>query len=799
MQDNLVDQKAKCKVKLQYLLICATAMSTTLSLLGGLLMYFESLKSLEGVVEDVSDAQVQGLRKELRSCIDEVQQVEKEMNTLIRERFDAQHPVTLNPNGTLSADSVDVESWADSAEWAIWPRVRWSYWIDEIGIEAIPHDPKDPALFYYHTWKDLLQDGGVEYVKALYNQNHDHGHGLEAHVFGVTPDNGTIVKENYNFDLEVSKLTCHPNMSAEGAPGSKVMSCAERPEAWLSGDLTPFIYIYVDTWYMAPPPPHPWSKYKFVGIKAAWFFYQWEAALQSYAERTSNTKVVIFDALSGIVYATSTGQQLLDGPCLGTDRNALKEKQHCIMHLVNDSQMHGTWNTVGQQRPGFWKKGIKGGEHFVRTETLMTLDDGFNATRFDAIILWIQSTSVVQDQINAALVLLIIFCCVVLCCDLTVMILEYVTVVVPVSQIADSTSHLTTMDIEGARRGVLVAVRKVSVTEVVHLASGLLFACNVLDQYKAYLPSTLFIEGVESGGTSTERTSDMSGRSTKTRSRRVSRRERDEAAGDLKSRLNVGLNNMKGALLKLYLRHEGGKLLCPAFAETISIIQEKLQKTEGVLHTYTLTDPNVLYLSWGIAGNCSDALYKACVCADLLKTSGLVGWAGVTHGMMQAGNIGNSVNKGFAMMGTPLCALKVAYKAAEYFVQKRDMPIVILPLKLADVMQGRIITAAVGLVLNEAQATIICEANGSVTGENEEWMYSLETSPSDPLVGVFRKLKGIPNCNEEIPEAVYAVDRSRLTPVQEWVYEQLMQKAFYLRLSPGHLKNYELDLPPYVG
>eukprot|EP01064_Diplonema_japonicum_P031150 TRINITY_DN5483_c0_g1_i8.p1 TRINITY_DN5483_c0_g1~~TRINITY_DN5483_c0_g1_i8.p1 ORF type:complete len:806 (+),score=252.84 TRINITY_DN5483_c0_g1_i8:54-2471(+) len=786
MDDDPVGDKAKCKVKLQYLLICATAMSTTLSLLGGLLMYIESLKSLEGVVEDVSSSQVQGLRQELRACLDEVYQIEKEMHTLITYRVTQNHPITVNPNGALDMNPADVQSWQDFSEWVAWPRIRWSHWIDEIGIEAIPHADGDPALFYFHTWKDLLTPTGVEYVKVFYNQNTKQvqdGNITKARAFGISPTNGSVLKttENYHYDLFVNDLICHPEMSNAGPPGSKVMECAQRPEVWLSGDLTPFIYIYVDTWYVAPPPPHPWSKYKFIGIKVAWFFKQWEEALKQYAERTSNTKVLVFDALTDIVYATSTGEQLMDRPCLGEDRDVLRQKQHCIMHLVNDSQMNSAWNSVKKTRMGFWTENIVGGDHFVRTEILMTLDNGLNVTRFDAIILWIQSTSVVQDQVNAALILLVIFCCAVMCCDLCVMCLEYIAVVIPVSRIADSTSYLTTMDIEGARREILYAVRKVSVTEVVHLARGLLFACNVLDQYKAYLPSTLFTAEAD---TESSNGRPPSHTESSMRSSKNSMQSRKQETADLKSRLTVGMNNAKGAVLMLHLGTMGSpKSFCSKFTDAISNIQERLLVTGGVLHSYTLTDPSVVYLSWGIAGNCSDALYKACTCADLLKTSNLLGWAAVTHGVMKAGNIGSNTNKGFAIMGAPLEPLRMMYRVAEHYATQ-GKPIIIFPSKSADVLKGRIEAFVVGLAVNGSERTTLAEVAGCVAGENEEWMYTLESGSADPMAEVFKKLLANSGDNQAIKEAVEAVDTKSLTPTQAWVHERLLQGTYCINFSP---------------
>ena len=84
------------------------------------------------------------------------------------------------------------------------------------------------------------------------------------------------------------------------------------PRTWMSSDKVSFGYGGIDVIYKPPPAPHPWHNARFVGAFSLFFYDSWVQRLHKYHETHTDTKVLIYDRVYKLVYASTEGTNLVN-------------------------------------------------------------------------------------------------------------------------------------------------------------------------------------------------------------------------------------------------------------------------------------------------------------------------------------------------------------------------------------------------------------------------------------------------------------------------------------------------------
>eukprot|EP01059_Diplonema_ambulator_P011041 TRINITY_DN2100_c0_g3_i4.p1 TRINITY_DN2100_c0_g3~~TRINITY_DN2100_c0_g3_i4.p1 ORF type:complete len:834 (+),score=232.29 TRINITY_DN2100_c0_g3_i4:312-2504(+) len=374
---------------------------------------------------------------------------------------------------------------------------------------------------------------------------------------------------------------------------------------------------------------------------------------------------------------------------------------------------------------------LAGGEYFIRLTKLYQAED----TTFE--LLWMRSVSSVNNQVYAALVQLILACVVIFIVDIIIAVAEVLLISRPLEKIVVGNQYLETMDLDEAERMMKAIYKPLMAREVARVIDGLVMAIRGLREYKAFLPSTLFVVGEESDEVLSSSSATHTGSTTFTTRSNGSQAKRGGA-------VSTAIQCYKGVVAKLQFDRKEYPSFPMNFAVLVEAINDIGQATRGVVHGFSLMDPFAFIVTWNIGQHCTDChgnalMFSRRVVECTRITDVAMPTVAVASGQVQAGNLGSATNRGFAISGSvSLHVDGISSVAGAMYHQCREAVILVSP-AIAEAGSGRFRFHALTLLRFEGGKTpmLLRQFLGSIEVRPEEWMYQLEEAASfmkDPLL-----------------------------------------------------------------
>eukprot|EP01063_Lacrimia_lanifica_P028028 TRINITY_DN4015_c0_g1_i1.p1 TRINITY_DN4015_c0_g1~~TRINITY_DN4015_c0_g1_i1.p1 ORF type:complete len:1205 (+),score=356.52 TRINITY_DN4015_c0_g1_i1:96-3710(+) len=501
--------KRPVKIPIVAVIIAAMIISCGASVVGGLVMYFESLKSLEKTVQETSDAELVGLANEIENVVNGAY-------------ADADAMVNILYSTTAITGTNETQ-WADTVRNTAWGIIRAKPTMYSIGVVLIPRDGAENDACYLGVWSDPLRDGGVDILMGMRHRPHvwfdstdgryrsinvtwdeaRQGWNVTAPSYSLSNATGEVTKYRYSwntgtylndahlgtFDPDRDEMLVPEHGSKFTSPtddgrAHRVLGMRHRDaEAWYSTDNTLYAYAGWDVAYAAPKAPHPWSNFKAINAFSLYRFESWEPPLKEYRlKKGADTTIVVVNADTDDVYASTTNIAMLDQYCFDNWDGIGHSPSNCQTKVQDlGSAVMDSWAHISKSDADFAVANAGGEQHFIRK---MKLFDDKPIT-----MLWIRPTSSVQSQVNAALYLLIIFTMIVFVFDFSVGLIEMALVAWPLRKISKAVKSVGKMEVTEAEETLApLTQRAVMIGEVDALLTGLTQTITNLVEYRSYLP-----------------------------------------------------------------------------------------------------------------------------------------------------------------------------------------------------------------------------------------------------------------------------------------------------------------------
>eukprot|EP01063_Lacrimia_lanifica_P041038 TRINITY_DN9474_c0_g5_i1.p1 TRINITY_DN9474_c0_g5~~TRINITY_DN9474_c0_g5_i1.p1 ORF type:complete len:859 (+),score=296.64 TRINITY_DN9474_c0_g5_i1:77-2578(+) len=646
-------------ISITLILVVATVVSALASLAGGLVMYQESLRSLEKTVQETSQSELLGVSVSIMNIVDAA----REDGDVLREALYMSAPATQ-------------QGWSDFAKVMAlsFLKTKASHYC--IGVVGVPHDGAPNDAFYTALWTDPINgsrtytagfhhDGVPDIVpepdpafKGEVNGSAATGYLVDTPSYAVHP-NGTLGEQLYTWNSEGSVFAYLKMDAFDAADADKdgVLGRQHRGhEAWFSADRTLYAYSGFDTVYAPPPAPHPLSHLKGVGILSLFHYESWAEALEEYrAGVAPGTDIVIMDAKTKDVIATTTGERMVDQTCFDNAPDGAAELiDSCSLKLAGMSatvqQVYAGLDGDGAE---FMKIETASGELFARKAPLYN----------DVVLLWMRPTSTIQDRVHAALVLLLAFTALVFALNVLVGAVEIWFIAKPMREIAAAVVCIGSMNTAAAEDLLLPQLGKgFMVSECQALVVHLHATIENLVQFRSYMPQSILLQndlsGSESDGSrasgsisgGTNQWSSQDSRATKVSKFTASAAQQREASRSL---LDTHLVHKKFAYLSMNThgfltmpkKHAESKCLLGRVEELVSTVVDALRAHHGVLEHFS---GDRFHGSFGGSLPASSAETKALGAACLLRTrvAATLGLRTSVGVLSASGYIGNAGTQG---------------------------------------------------------------------------------------------------------------------------------------------------------
>eukprot|EP01063_Lacrimia_lanifica_P000109 TRINITY_DN10045_c0_g2_i1.p2 TRINITY_DN10045_c0_g2~~TRINITY_DN10045_c0_g2_i1.p2 ORF type:complete len:358 (+),score=133.18 TRINITY_DN10045_c0_g2_i1:2-1075(+) len=351
--------------------------------------------------------------------------------------------------------------------------------LDGVGIVALPYPDAVNDAAYMVMWAEPTADGqrglsmGFPHLREVaYNATLGR-YVMDTPTWKLHSANGTVdrarVDWHYSWDSGeyLDWLGAYDPAKDAGLDGFGFAPAASRlhrvigqrhrpPDVWISPDGISFVYSVWDRVYAPPPAPHPWSRMRGVLVWGMYDYAQWALVLEALAEMNPDTTVVAYaDDARKHVHALSTGQPFLRAGCHGTTGLmqatcllTLGDLPEAVLgvHTAFKEWERETGALPGAARSHFMKADAGGEAFFARQQHLF----------HDNYVLWMRPASAVQDKVDAALYLLVLFSALVFAFDFLLAVLEYIFVARPMIDLSEAITALGSMDTKQADRHLAV-------------------------------------------------------------------------------------------------------------------------------------------------------------------------------------------------------------------------------------------------------------------------------------------------------------------------------------------------------
>ncbi|KAJ9464972.1 Mitogen-activated protein kinase kinase kinase A, partial [Diplonema papillatum] len=435
----------KMKYSITFIVAATTLISTGASLAGGLVMYFESLKSLSDTVEEISAAQTDVLARQLNQSYWVPQNHTASMIRFV-ENYDFR-----------DAGPAQVE---DFMKWWAFSMVQSSSDLTELGVICDMNNLTSSNIEnfqYYHVWYDLDTDGIKRYVLAVHNyHNYPDKPMVAVRALHPVSGNPSSIPE---YDFDYSEPT---EERLEAAFLGKMNTGSWRyPQKWKGHGSRAAPYIF-ETYDVLRPPPadptHPFSICSSILYSGYFMPSQWKLQIAPHKEKYPDDTVVVVDAEFNWVYASSTigqnsttGEVLIDPDCDERELSGHRspDDDECVLRIagLKDAPAREAALFLLKKRKmnpngdPFFQQTVGGQKSFIRWKDVHTSESvdavtGEKTIRFDAVIIWIRSASVVQGKVDQALLFLGIFVAIVFAVDVFIAFAEILIIARPLAKLS---------------------------------------------------------------------------------------------------------------------------------------------------------------------------------------------------------------------------------------------------------------------------------------------------------------------------------------------------------------------------
>eukprot|EP01063_Lacrimia_lanifica_P031584 TRINITY_DN5243_c1_g1_i2.p1 TRINITY_DN5243_c1_g1~~TRINITY_DN5243_c1_g1_i2.p1 ORF type:complete len:838 (+),score=271.97 TRINITY_DN5243_c1_g1_i2:32-2515(+) len=498
---------AAMKIPVMGIIWVAALLSTTASITGGLVMYFESIASLEETVDTISEG-------ELRSLADGIMHVQTNVlrkAPLVRNFF---YELSLLPAG---APWQDVE---DMARLFLWAQLAAQHEVFELAVIVIPRNRSDPlAPTYLGSWVSPMKGAqNREYVFGSYSAAV--ANASRGTVDSVTPDGAAFEMQIRSYDLDpqtgarrswlyewnavsyINDLVPPQWDPASGRlPGDGLgwtdgseygvlldgaVAVKHRPPGvwWAEADMNVYIYGMYDVMFAPPPPPHPWSDCQTINFAVGFLYTAWEDGFAKYRRTHPDTTVLAVDTKSEIIYASTTDETMLKESCKSVSEFSSVSVSSCVRNVSALSSHHQRLYAELRHAPSgkFGKWTSDGTAYYVRKERV-----------FDNVaLLWLRPVSSVDQKVQSALVLLLVFTALVFLFDVLLSLMEVMLIAQPLRDVNVAVEMIGGMETELAAARLRVhQKRAVVVSEMDSLVAGMLNTIDHLENFRSFLPASV--------------------------------------------------------------------------------------------------------------------------------------------------------------------------------------------------------------------------------------------------------------------------------------------------------------------
>ena len=468
--------------------------STTSSLAGGLIIYFQGIESLEDALNSTSQSEVRGLRDGLRAIEDSM----IDHTTVDKQFFFS--PTQIKGN--------DTGEWARSMLGLMFTQTNASQTIYMVAIALQPYGPlnvENSSAMYICVWLDVFRNGSKEMVGALggpFERPTMIDGGVQAHTYQMDLQTGLPGKKLYVWGYRMAghaadgiTYTMDPRNDVIDAENGYTRATvlpdahAEKfagPRLWHSPELD-HLYGYhnLDGIFEPPPAPHPWHVYKAVRVSVGYLTTAYDKVLSADIDLPPETMVIFVDRGTGrVIASTEPGFDLIAPECKGKGYRGYEATReiHCFRNISwhYKGAVQDAFDQLGAHRPGvFLRKAAGGSEYFMRREWV--------SREFE--LLWIRPVSVVEDKVREALNYLIVFVMLVVVFDSLTSIAEVVFIAIPLRHLSSAILHTGNMRTEEAQEAITrYTGTAVMVKEIRNLMRGMRATVGNLEEFRTFIP-----------------------------------------------------------------------------------------------------------------------------------------------------------------------------------------------------------------------------------------------------------------------------------------------------------------------
>eukprot|EP01062_Namystynia_karyoxenos_P071474 TRINITY_DN6699_c0_g3_i2.p1 TRINITY_DN6699_c0_g3~~TRINITY_DN6699_c0_g3_i2.p1 ORF type:complete len:916 (+),score=135.06 TRINITY_DN6699_c0_g3_i2:81-2750(+) len=486
------------------LMLGTTVVSTLVSFVGGLIMYLEGLRIMEGTVREISQVELQSTARKLNSTI-----------VANYEASSAYYRLLTNWDGYTNAS--ELQRFLQRDQFA---RIRSSTSLYGIGVFAVPmvNTIANRSGFVQMVWYDPLADGSRDFISAYYFPSHwgtcvdppwndtslhrcivcDSMDAETGHTIGFA-----YTYSDYNF-IGLS----HSGRWARQQVGWEQDGAVwwRAPDLWRSKDGTPYVFgTFVRTAKLQPPDHPVWGAGYKLTIMTYNLFNEWEVLLRQTDGRATLVATFLDAGLDSQAIASNTGGNLMQPGC--NTRVTASGRNPCLITIrdLRPDILEACVKSNKTEEGYFFRTSIGGSEHWV-----MRLAVHRTREKHDEMatihLVWLRKVSTVESELNRALYFFVGFVAAVFLFDIAVFLVEVRSIAKPLAHLGWVMEPIDRMDLAASSARLQGADNRcINVTEVERLFCRFSLTLAALTTYKAFLPqSCLHRDDEEAGQTNND-------------------------------------------------------------------------------------------------------------------------------------------------------------------------------------------------------------------------------------------------------------------------------------------------------
>ena len=586
-------------------------------------MYFEGLSVLTDTVEEVSQSDLQALGDSTKGALDQTLWTCRSYGDMLQQYQGLNNP-------------ADMSMWVKE-------RVFTDLKRGQDGLEAgqfIGYNNATGEGFQDSVWYDPLKNGDREYVSCKHLPGVDDPatecakpcimcHALDP-VTGLKTDN------IYNYSS--NRFAAH-----------NAMEVWTEPSVWFSSDGN--AYAFLDLAVVVNNIPNPLFAGYSVLIACDFLLSKWDEILTAY--HTPDSHLMLASNAKGALSAVFAGnfpEARPDPNCKDATRgDDLMEFHPCLRYLWQMPKVaQDVVRRLNNTAPGsFVRASTADGDHWM-SQALIHEQSSHPDDKLPSIYLvWYRDVSTIQSQMNSAVTVFIIFAVTVFVFDVVIGLLEIFLIASPLRKLALAVAPLQMMDLVTSA-SMLKESPAFGCKEVCLVEDAIRFCIKSLAEYKAFLPTHLFVDEPESA---TEASASQ---------QPTPRNKKDDSSASrttcssyvVHSGVSTTLvlsGSASGALVMLKIKDTIEADSAATYAKVVSSIEAAAQQGHGVLHQCSSMDPCTFLISFNVAKKCMDSDSRACAVALMLRSAGSS--CGVVHRSFRHGNVGSQTFRNFAVVG----------------------------------------------------------------------------------------------------------------------------------------------------